>query len=183
MFNELHAMAKAATLLITASAEGDQLRVSVTPTYPDGKVPAGAALLRPLSVIGTPDELEADFTTALTIWRAPKRSIIEQAQAAADDEPDDNAGGKAAAKPAADKSAKARPSRKPTAAAAPKADSAGQGAAESTDVAGSSSDSAAGALGGDEEASNSGAAPAEPPAAEPAPAAEAVKDRFTIDLF
>ncbi len=32
MFTELHAMATHATLLITACADGDQLRVSVTPT-------------------------------------------------------------------------------------------------------------------------------------------------------
>lgn len=169
MFTELHAMAKAATLLITASAEGDQLRVSVTPTYPDGKMPAGAPTLRPLSVIGTPEELNADFAQALTIWVAPKRSILEQAEAAAGDA-DDAAPGKPAAKVVA-KEPKAKPGRK-TAAATPKADDAGT-------VGGPEMD------GDQASVVEAPAAETPPPAAEPvaqsAPAA--VVDTFTIDLF
>lgn len=182
MFQQLHAMAKAATLLITASAEGDMLRVSVTPTYPGGKVPAGAALLRPLSVVGSPDELDADFAAVLAYWQAPKKSLIEQAQAAADDA-DDGAPGKVAAKPAEQKPAeqkpKAKPGRKPGAAAAPKP--------EVTEEA----DAGAGpaAAGGVEEFAltpaeiPADAAPAAEPAPEPEPVAVAKVDTFTVDLF
>lgn len=99
MFTELHAMAKAAMLLITATAEGDQLRVSVSPTYPDGKAPAGAVALRPLSLVGTPEELDADFGAALALWLTPpKRSIMEQAQAAAGQDADEAPAAKVATK-------------------------------------------------------------------------------------
>lgn len=102
MFTELHAMAKAAMLLITATAEGDQLRISISPTYPAGKAPAGATALRPLTLVGTPDELNADFAAALAVWQTPpKRSIIEQARAAAQDDADDAAPAKTTAQPAA----------------------------------------------------------------------------------
>lgn len=182
MFKELHAMANDATLLITAKAEGDQLRVSVTPTYPDGKVPAGASPLRPLSVIASPEELDADFAAVLEFWRAPKRSLIEQAQAAAGDA-DDGASPKAASKPAEAKASAAQPksktSRKPKADAAagsgapgPVADGEGEG----------NGDAETFALTGVE--SSADAAPAAEPAAEPEPAPDAAPvDTFTIDLF
>ncbi|MFZ3286219.1 MAG: PRTRC system protein E [Telluria sp.] len=186
MFKELHAMATAATLLITASAEGDQLRISVTPTYPDGKVPAGVAPLRPLSLVGSPEELDADFATVLTFWQAPKRSLMEQAQAAADGAEDD-AGAKATGKPAETKP-KAKPGRKPGMAATQKADAAGPATGEAgpgaePEVAGSQA-------GGDEvfaltgADSNDAGTPAAPPASAPAPESGApAADTFTIDLF
>lgn len=179
MFKELHAMAKAATLLITASAEGDQLRVSVTPTYPEGKVPAGAAPLRPLSVVGSPDELDADFAAVLAFWQAPapKKSLIEQAQSAAENA-DDGAQPKPAAKPAETKP-KVKPGRKPGAAAAAKpevTEQAGAGAA-----AGGAEEFAL--TPGETPADAAPEAPATDPQPEPEPVASAPVDKFTIDLF
>lgn len=79
MFTSLHALAKQATLMITVAAEGDdQLRVTVTPAPLDGKAKAG--LPQPLSLVATPDEFDADFGAALATWRAPKRSLVQQAQ-------------------------------------------------------------------------------------------------------
>lgn len=81
MFTALHALAKQATLMITIAPEGaDQLRVNVTPVPADSK--AKASLPMPLSLVATPAEFDADFATALATWHAPKRSLIEQAQAA-----------------------------------------------------------------------------------------------------
>jgi len=81
MFTSLHALAKQATLMITIAAEGDdQLRVNVTPVPFDTK--AKANLPQPLSLVASPAEFDADFGAALLTWHAPKRSLIEQAQAA-----------------------------------------------------------------------------------------------------
>lgn len=81
MFSHLHELAKKATLMITIAAEGDdQLRVNVTPVPADTK--AKANLPQPLSLVASPAEFDADFSAALTTWHAPKRSLIEQAQAA-----------------------------------------------------------------------------------------------------
>jgi len=81
MFTSLHELAKQATLMITIAPEGaDQLRVNVTPVPADSK--AKANLPMPLSLVATPAEFDADFATALATWHAPKRSLIEQAQAA-----------------------------------------------------------------------------------------------------
>lgn len=125
MFTELHEMAKAAMLLITATAEGDQLRISVTPTYPDGKVPTTAAALRPLSLVGTPGELNADFATALGMWQAPRRSILDQAQAQVDesnDDADDTPKATAKVTKASDAKPKIKTPRKSAPAAAPQGD-------------------------------------------------------------
>lgn len=84
MFGPLHALAQNATLLIVVSAEDvDQLRVNVTPT----KAGSGGKEhpLRPLSLVGTPAELDEGFTAALAEWQAPRRSLIEQARDAAGD--------------------------------------------------------------------------------------------------
>lgn len=175
MFTELHAMAKAAMLLITATAEGDQLRISISPTYPDGKIPASGAALRPLSLVGTPNELDADFAAVLNLWQAPKRSVLEQAQAQVDEQADEvntaNSSGKVAK--ASDTKPKAKAGRKSAAAAAPQADTTTQ----PTDAA----ETAARAGGED----TSGAAAPDtstdvPIAAEPV---VAVADVYTIDLF
>ncbi|NGZ86435.1 PRTRC system protein E [Duganella aceris] len=89
MFNALKALAQNATLMLVVAGEDDgQLRVSITPTYPGDKPKAHA--LKPLVLTGTADELDADFAAAIGIWHAPKRSLIEQAQAAADTNDDDD---------------------------------------------------------------------------------------------
>lgn len=81
MFSHLHELAKKTTLMITIASEGDdQLRVNVTPVPFDTK--AKATLPQPLSLVASPAEFDADFAAALTTWHAPKRSLIEQAQAA-----------------------------------------------------------------------------------------------------
>lgn len=118
MFNALKALAQNATLMLIVAGEDDeQLRVSVTPTYQGDKPKAHA--LKPLVLIGTPAELDADFAAAVGIWQAPKRSLIEQAQAAAntndddDDEETEDKGStasktRAVAKPKDDKPARAK---------------------------------------------------------------------------
>mgnify|MGYP000303363294 CR=1 FL=1 len=81
MFTTLHELAQRATLMITIAPEGaDQLRVNVTPVPADSK--AKASLPMPLSLVATPAEFDADFPAALATWHAPKRSLVEQAQAA-----------------------------------------------------------------------------------------------------
>jgi PRTRC genetic system protein E len=184
MFKELHAMAKAATLLMTASAEGDQLRVSVTATYPEGKVPAGATPLRPLSVVGSPDELDADFAAVLAFWQAPKKSLIEQAQAAAD-EADDSVPGNEGKPAETPPKSKGKPGRKPGAAAAAKPEVAGP--ADAGAAAGGAGEFALTVVEGQAAAAlDAPAAPAAPAAEtppEPEPVASAPVDTFTIDLF
>jgi PRTRC genetic system protein E len=82
MFTTLHPLAKAAQLMITITAEGDeQLRVNVTPIPADTK--AKAQLPQPLSLLATPTEFDTDFAAAIATWHAPKRSLIQQAQEAA----------------------------------------------------------------------------------------------------
>jgi PRTRC genetic system protein E len=177
MFKELHAMAKDATLLITATAEGDQLRVSVTPIYPNG-TNASAATLRPLSVIGSPEELDADFAAVLEFWKAPKRTLIEQAQAAAAGEDASEVvkgtSKPANAKPAEDAKPKSKPGRKP------KTDASGApGPAGPADDANNNGGAETFALTG-AESSDDETPVAEP---EPAPVAATPVDKFTIDLF
>lgn len=96
MFTSLHAIAQQATLMITIAPEGaDQLRVNVTPMPFNDK--AKAQLPKPLSLLATPAEFDADFIAALEAWQAPKRSLIQQAQDASAEEP---APAVSAAKPA-----------------------------------------------------------------------------------
>lgn len=106
MFQDLHALAQGATLMIVVSSEGDDLRVSVTPTQNDKSIPTP---VRPLSLLGTPEELDAGFAIALQTWRAPRMSIVDQAKAQANDEAP--AKPAAAAKPKADAPAKSKPAR------------------------------------------------------------------------
>ena len=87
MFKALHALAQNATLMIVVSVEGEQLRLSITPTQTGDKKAAPA--LRPLSVIASPEEFDADFAAALAIWQAPKQSLIEQAKSAAGEDDED----------------------------------------------------------------------------------------------
>jgi PRTRC genetic system protein E len=119
MFADLHALAQSATLLIAVSADGDALRVSVTPTTFD---PKKAHALRPMVLVGTPAELDADFGAAVIAWQAPRKSLVEQAQAAAGAADDDGAEMPAAAtadQAKASAKAKPGPKRKDAAPAAP----------------------------------------------------------------
>lgn len=88
MFSALHALAQKSTLMITISAEDEQLRVTVTPT-PAGK--DAKQVLRPLSLLASAEELDADFAAAIATWQAPRQSVLEQARAAAE-QPDDDDG-------------------------------------------------------------------------------------------
>lgn len=105
MFSPLHDLARTATLMVVISAEGDQLRVNVTPTQLSDKTKAH--YLRPLSLLGTPEELDAEFATALAEWQAPKRSLVEQAR--------DAAGSEDAPKPASEKAGKPKSTPAPAA--------------------------------------------------------------------
>lgn len=82
MFTSLHALAKQAPIMISITAEGDELlRVNVM------QVPAGsskATLLQPLSLCAPPGEFDTDFVAAIQAWHMPKRSLVEQAQAASE---------------------------------------------------------------------------------------------------
>jgi PRTRC genetic system protein E len=80
MFSAVQALAQKTTLLIVVSAEGELLRVNVTPTS-TGK--DAGQLLHPISLLATPAELDAGFVEALNAWQAPRRSLIEQVEAAA----------------------------------------------------------------------------------------------------
>ncbi|MBC7860317.1 MAG: PRTRC system protein E [Burkholderiaceae bacterium] len=168
MFTALHGLAQSATLMIVVAADGDQLRVSITPTATGDKTKPHA--LRPLSLLATPAELDADFAAALAIWQAPKRSLIEQAQAAAGEDPDEDAGESsngAATEPAAPK--KEKPGRKK------KADApANPGIAQGDAGAGPQPVELEGA---EESKSNPEIAPP------PAPAQPPAADEFTLDLF
>lgn len=126
MFTALHALAQSATLMIVVAAEEDQLRVSITPTQLGDKAKPHA--LRPLSLLATPAELDADFAAALAIWQAPKRSLIEQAQAAAGESTDPNEGEAETTNPGAGPA----PAKRPKATRPKKADAATTGQQEET---------------------------------------------------
>lgn len=207
MFSTLHELAKQATLMITIAAEGDdQLRVNVTPVPADTK--AKANLPQPLSLVASPAEFDVDFGAALTTWHAPKRSLIEQAQAATGGAP-----AAAPALPAPKASAKTdKPAKKPRGKSGadeePGAAPAGSDGASETGAAGgeaakddakadegqkpageesaqpASADGAseAAAAAGTPEA-NAAAPDAPAPAPAPTDVDEAAVDKFTLDLF
>lgn len=192
MFTNLHELAKKATLMITVAAEGDdQLRVNITAAPFDTK--AKASLPQPLSLVATPAEFDADFTTALGTWQAPKRTLLQQAQDAAGQPA--AAGEAPKALPAPEKAKpgrKARGTKPADNTDAGDAGSAGDAGGDQVDPPASGDDSTVPAP--DEPVAGS-AQPAAPvdevaPAAAPAtyekaPAASggAVVDTFTIDLF
>lgn len=113
MFSALQTLTQKATLLIVVSAEGELLRVNVTPTSSDKDT---GQLLHPISLLATPTELDAGFVEALYAWQAPRRSLIEQVEAAAtaSDESDGNA-----KKPATTKASKPSTSKQTTKAGKP----------------------------------------------------------------
>ncbi len=110
MFRPLHTIAQAATLHMIIVAEGEQLRVTLQPkpTGKDAPIPAA------LSLVATPEEFDAGFVDAITTWRAPATSLVEQAAAAAAQpaSPADTKAGKPAAKAPAKKAAKPAPKKK-----------------------------------------------------------------------
>lgn len=63
MFKELHPLIKQTRLLILVSAEGDLLRVNITPKSSEGENPA---LSTPLSLLAIPEELDAQLPEILT---------------------------------------------------------------------------------------------------------------------
>lgn len=79
MFTELHQLAQAASLLISAAAEGDQLRVTInfSSTGKTGKTP------HPLVLVGTPEELDEGFAQAIAIYEPSALPLLDQARAAA----------------------------------------------------------------------------------------------------
>ncbi len=110
MFKHLHALAQTATLMITASAEDELLRVTITPTSNDGKKNAA---LKPLSLVATPEELDTDFGNAIAAWQAPRKSLLDQvAEAKANDEEDEKPAAKQATSTSTKKSEKAPPTPK-----------------------------------------------------------------------
>ena len=199
MFIELEALARRNPLLITISPEGDSLRVTVTPTPADSKTKQS---IQPVSLVGTAAELDEGLAAALITWQAPRKSLQEQAEAAAGGGDASTAPAKA---PTQAKPAPGKPGPKPkvkpgsdgatpapgggaTSSAAAGADSAapapGDGEASS---AAAGADGAAPAPG--DGATSSAAADADappivsinepPPGATRGPAA----DRFTLDIF
>lgn len=182
MFKQLHALAKKATLMIVVTAEDDQqLRVNVTPTQVDLASKTGA--LRPLSLVGTPDELDEGFEEALTVWQAPRRSLVEQAAAAAG-APDEKP--KAAPKTAPKAKPAAAPAKSPKPARGKKA------AAEPDGIPGENDDDPDG--GDDTAPGDSAPDVAATPAADAQPVEETLPadddaagappvDEFTLDLF
>jgi PRTRC genetic system protein E len=80
MFSALQALTQKTTLLIVVAAEGELLRVNITPTSNDTDA---SHPLHPISLLATPAELDGGFVEALNAWQAPRLSLIEQVEAAA----------------------------------------------------------------------------------------------------
>lgn len=81
MFQALHQFAKTSPLILTIVAEGEQLRVTVTPQLDASK--ATQASPHPLYILATPEELDADFATAIGIYAPAALTVLEQAEASA----------------------------------------------------------------------------------------------------
>ncbi len=112
MFTALHALAQSATLMIVVTAEGDDLRVSITPTQAGDKTKAHK--LQPLSLVAGPTELDDGFAAAIQSWQAPKLSLLQQVEAvtaASADPIAPPASGKAASKEAGKRAGPGRPKR------------------------------------------------------------------------
>ncbi|MGQ7937326.1 PRTRC system protein E [Paraburkholderia sp. D1E] len=80
LFASLFPLAQKTTLTLLITVEGDELRVNVTPR-PRNEV-QGEKTLYPLSLLGTPDELDRDFAEAVSIYEPSTLSVLEQARAA-----------------------------------------------------------------------------------------------------
>ena len=127
MFTTLHALSQSATLMIVIAAEGDDLRVSITPTQAGDKTKAHK--LQPLSLIASPAELDEGFAAAIASWQAPKLTLQQQVEVA-------NAGGAGAdaASTGNKPASKETPARRT-----------GPGRPRKTEAAGSTGESTAGA--------------------------------------
>jgi PRTRC genetic system protein E len=79
MFAELHQLARAASLLISVAAEGDNLRVTVNATS-TSKIGPG---VHPLVLVGTPEEIDEGFAEAVQIFEPSALPLLDQARAAA----------------------------------------------------------------------------------------------------
>lgn len=93
MFKELYPLIRRTTLHILLSTEGDLLRVNITPKAIEGENPA---LATPISLLATPEELDAELSTILagyTDAHMDLRASLEIAKTAMTE-------GKPAAKPA-----------------------------------------------------------------------------------
>ena len=126
MFTTLHALSQSATLMIVIAAEGDDLRVSITPTQAGDKTKAHK--LQPLSLVASPADLDEGFAAAIASWQAPKLSLQEQVEAATAASTDTNA------------ASTTKPAPKETA-----AKRAGPGRPRKTEAAGPAGESTAGA--------------------------------------
>ncbi|MBW3496957.1 PRTRC system protein E [Janthinobacterium sp. NKUCC08_JDC] len=188
MFTTLHALTQSATLMIVVTAEGDDLRVSITPTQAGDKTKAHK--LQPLSLVASPAELDDGFAAAIQSWQAPKLSLQQQVEAA------NAAGADPVAPPASSKSAAKEVGKRPGPGRPKKNDSpapGGEGAAgagadnasqqENTPPAGSD----AGAAAATSTPPVGGAEAEEPEEIMPAPAGNpaitAAVDTVTLDLF
>ncbi|WP_171915433.1 PRTRC system protein E [Paraburkholderia xenovorans] len=80
LFASLHPLAQRTTLTLLITAEGDQLRVNVTPRANDDT--KGEKTLYPLSILATPEELDRDFAEAVSIYEPSTLSVLDQARAA-----------------------------------------------------------------------------------------------------
>lgn len=138
MFTELHALAQRTSLTIAVTAEGEHLRVHILPTPMKEGTP-----VHPLSLIGTPEELDEQFPEAVAIYEPGALSLLDQARAAANA----NAKGNDAETPAATNKPKGtRGSKKRVPPNdTPPTDNATQGAAPTGTNGEASSESATGA--------------------------------------
>ncbi len=64
MFGDLYAIARHTPLHLIITPRGEQLSIIVMPK-PTGEAASQQALTKPLSIVGTPAELEAEFTAAI----------------------------------------------------------------------------------------------------------------------
>lgn len=80
LFTSLHELARTTSINILITAEGDEnLRVNVTP-LPNDK---GEKKLWPLSLVATPEELDAEFAAAVDAYEPGALSLLDQARACA----------------------------------------------------------------------------------------------------
>jgi PRTRC genetic system protein E len=80
-FASLKPLADRATIVALITADGDLLRVNVSPQAVNGE---NDMTLHPLSLLASPEELDRDFAKAVELYKPTVMSVIEQAQAAAD---------------------------------------------------------------------------------------------------
>ncbi|MFT0167529.1 PRTRC system protein E [Paraburkholderia mimosarum] len=201
LFQSLFPLARENALTILIVAEGDQLRVNVMPKSKDEKA---QKTLYPLSLLGSPDELDEHFAEAVRIYAPHSQSVLDQARAASEANGNSSAAPALPAPDAAPAPAKGKPGRKPknVALPAPTVDAAGdaisdpnkeadnakevegQETAQEVDPRQTSipglDDAAAAASAGDE--SNTGAA-AESEAAAAIANAETAEDDGAVDLL